>query len=139
MKTMFRQRQETIGLDGTVWLITQAVRPPSWAEIHPSLALPLIYLTQKYTFYQTCPKLIKGDKGIKLGDNFRLLSSIRGIQGMICPASIFKRHWLCQGINLLKRSALTKLTSCTHFVQLRSVGSGKSAAQSQIGYRRFHF
>ena len=70
--------------------------------------------------------------------NFRLLV-FRGIQGMIWPASIFERHWLCQGINLLKRSALTKLTSCTHFVQLRSVGSGKSAAQSQIGYRRFHF
>ena len=49
----------------------------------------------------------------------------RGIQGMIWPAWIFERHWLCQGINLLKRSALTKLTSCTHFVQLRSVGSGK--------------
>ena len=44
---------------------------------------------------------------------------------MIWPASISEGHCLCQGINLLKRSALTKLTSCTHFVQLRSVGGWK--------------
>ena len=31
-------------------------------------------ITQKHTFYQSWPKLMKGDKVMKPGDNFRLLS-----------------------------------------------------------------